>query len=385
MEFVVSKIEFCREGGTFVETISKKVIVQNPNSNIRWLKENLIAKQKDGSRFTKTLVKKQVLFFLNIPVDDFVLLRDCYKYSHELFLYTPGFGKINAPGPNVLITNKDKLRPIIMKPNSTIVLEKEQLKPEEPFVYMAYHKEFNEATGDIDYHCDALRYNSEADRIVISFDENGFMKKKEILKVEFPNLEDKDHDFPREYEKSINGMKNGKSFWISTNDKYAIWFDGQAWIIGVKSDMMKKGVKITNCVKTLTTNESVPSSAFLKWVAFNGIEWESILVICYEESQSNSYQAFQEKHGDSIHNCAIAIPMEVHEMHTTISLKSPNLWDKCSHFLGQVIMACVTLGAAGIVAYATLNRPIASEPTGSLTIAAKVNEDQQNNERCSVQ
>ena len=126
---------------TFFEKKSKKITVHDQYATIRWMKESLIETQEDGSRFTKTLPKKQVLFFLNIPVADHVLLQDCYKYSHELFLYTPGFGKIDNPGPNILITiQKEGLKPIIMKPNSTIELEKDRLRPDDPLIYLAYYK-----------------------------------------------------------------------------------------------------------------------------------------------------------------------------------------------------------------------------------------------------
>ena len=58
----------------------------------------------------------------------------------------------------------------------------------------------------------------------------------------------------------------------------------------MKSDMETKKVKdITNCVKTMPTSENSPTSALLKWMTFNGIDWENILVVCYEESHSNRY------------------------------------------------------------------------------------------------
>ena len=71
---------------------------------------------------------------------------------------------------------------------------------------MTYNEDFNGVTGDVEYHCDALKYNSEAEKVVISFDEYGRMKKKETLKIKFPNLDEKDHDFPREYERIIHGI-----------------------------------------------------------------------------------------------------------------------------------------------------------------------------------
>ena len=69
--------------------------------------------------------------------------------------------------------------------------------------------------------------------------------------------------------------------------------------------------------------------------------------------------------------------MEIHEMDTTFNIKSEHSvsnWDKCSHFLGQVITACATLGAAGVVAYATFKK------------AKTINSDQQDSmEICNVQ
>jgi len=77
------------------------------------------------------------------------------------------------------------------------------------------------------------------------------------------------HDKAGNYSIATSDQINGRSYWVSSNDKQAIWYENKSWRVGDIEDL---GTGICGIYSTSTGEPNWPNETF-NWHYFNGKEW----------------------------------------------------------------------------------------------------------------
>ena len=234
-------------------------------SNISHLKEKLRKSRVNGRRFTSIRPQNQKLLFLGCPLEnDECLLKDFYEISDEFFLVVKDYADDDDEDEDKVHTSyllteekrlsKKKLKPLILMSNTQKKFDADALqKLHKNRFWIAYYVEKNVQGGPTElkhkYHCDKYTFDSNAKKVVVALDNLARVKREKDLIIDTP--------FERKYSLALKhanevAHKNDRPYYVSSQEGYAVWFNGQNWLIGKLTEFDKIPGEEEGCIRSTT-------------------------------------------------------------------------------------------------------------------------------------